>query len=244
MFAGPNGSGKSTVIASLLKSELKPDWLGVYVNADDIEKVLRETHSLSLAPFKVAISPSAWKSFLEVSTLLQTKNQHLSGIERITVDESGFHAVDVAINSYHASVIADFLRHKLLEHRISFTFETVMSHPGKIAFLKQAQAENYRTYLYYIATEDPGINIQRVAARVLSGGHDVPDRKVVERYHRSLSLLKDAILASNRSYIFDNSRQDFSWIAEVTNGTTLDFKSEYTPGWLIDALGDLLITEN
>ena len=36
MFAGPNGSGKST-----LKDVLDPHWLGVYVNADDIEADIR-----------------------------------------------------------------------------------------------------------------------------------------------------------------------------------------------------------
>ncbi len=36
MFAGPNGSGKSTI-----KDMLPPERLGVYVNADDIEKAIR-----------------------------------------------------------------------------------------------------------------------------------------------------------------------------------------------------------
>ena len=31
MFAGPNGSGKSTI-----KDILPPEWLGVYVNADEM----------------------------------------------------------------------------------------------------------------------------------------------------------------------------------------------------------------
>jgi predicted ABC-type ATPase len=33
IFAGPNGSGKSTI-----KDMLPQAWLGVYINADDIEK--------------------------------------------------------------------------------------------------------------------------------------------------------------------------------------------------------------
>jgi predicted ABC-type ATPase len=32
VLAGPNGSGKSTI-----KGELKPEWIGVFVNADEIE---------------------------------------------------------------------------------------------------------------------------------------------------------------------------------------------------------------
>lgn len=43
MFAGPNGSGKST-----LKDILPPQWLGVYVNADEIEKAIRTNANLNL----------------------------------------------------------------------------------------------------------------------------------------------------------------------------------------------------
>lgn len=38
VLAGPNGSGKST-----LQSELKPQWIGAFVNADEIEKTLRSS---------------------------------------------------------------------------------------------------------------------------------------------------------------------------------------------------------
>lgn len=37
VFAGPNGSGKSTI-----KEMLQQEWLGVYINADEIEKSIRE----------------------------------------------------------------------------------------------------------------------------------------------------------------------------------------------------------
>ena len=63
------------------------------------------------------------------------------------------------VNSYFASVAGDFLRQKLLAQKISFTFETVMSHPSKVELLAEAQRAGYRTYLYFVATEDPAINI-------------------------------------------------------------------------------------
>ena len=40
-----------------------------------------------------------------------------------------------------------------------------MSHPSKVALLENAQRAGYRTYLYYIATDDPAINVSRVANR-------------------------------------------------------------------------------
>ncbi len=61
---------------------------------------------------------------------------------------------------------------------MTFTFETVMSHPDKIELLHKAQQSGFRTYLYYVATEDPEINISRVENRVSSGGHPVPREKI------------------------------------------------------------------
>jgi len=82
---------------------------------------------------------------------------------------------DVAVDSYFASVAADFIRHKLLASGVSFTFETVMSSADKVSFLRKAQRHGFRTYLYFVATEDPIINISRVHNRVRLGGHPVPD---------------------------------------------------------------------
>ena len=67
MFAGPNGSGKST-----LKAELEPDWLGVYINADEIEQALREqANQLDLAGYGITSSSSELADFFQRSTLLQ-----------------------------------------------------------------------------------------------------------------------------------------------------------------------------
>ena len=146
----------------------------------------------------------------------------------------------MAVNAYFASVIADFLRCKLLERRIPFTIETVMSSPDKVKLLETAQRLGYRTYLYYIATDDPEINISRVRNRVRQGGHDVPEDKIVSRYGRSLNLLMDAIAHTNRAYIFDNSTQDQTrtWLAEVTDGRVLEMRTDLMPAWFKRAVWD------
>ena len=147
---------------------------------------------------------------------------------------------NVNINSYYASVAADFLRQILLAQRTSFSFETVMSAPDKVALLAKAQQMGYRTYLYYVATDDPAINCARVQARVRQGGHDVPHEKIVSRYHRSLDLLLPAIRVSDRAYLFDNSRSggDQTWIAEVTDGHDLTIRTTSIPPWFQRALWD------
>ena len=123
---------------------------------------------------------------------------------------------------------------------MTFTFETVMSHPSKVALLEQAQGMGYRTYLYYIATEDPDINISRVRSRVQRGGHAVPEEKIASRYHRSLDLLMDAIRHTNRAYVFDNSgeNRERTWIAEITDGQELEMKTDQMHAWFKRAVMD------
>lgn len=66
--------------------------------------------------------------------------------------------------------------------------------------MRRAFESGYRTYLYFIATETPEINIARIAQRVQQGGHDVPPDKTRQRYHRGLELLKSALPFLSRGY--------------------------------------------
>jgi predicted ABC-type ATPase len=117
-----------------------------------------------------------------------------------------------------------------------------MSSRDKVEFLKRAQEKGFRTYLYYMATEDPDINVSRVENRVQEGGHPVPKDKIVTRYHRSLALLAEAVQYTNRAYIFDNSSHQKVWIAEVTEGNEMELKSDTVPYWFKAALWDKFST--
>lgn len=233
MFAGPNGSGKSS-IQSVIGREL----LGVYINPDDIEKEIRERgDALDLRAYGVNTTAAEILPFFLNSTLLKKADLLDEAVElRFSDDRLNFHAV--AVNSYFASVAADFIRHKLLETRTSFTFETVMSSADKVAFLAKAKAHGFRIYLYYVATEDPLINISRVRHRVKMGGHPVPEDKIASRYHRSLSLLMDAVQLTDRAYVFDNTSHECIWLAEVTDGRLLEMKAAQMPQWFKYSLWD------
>lgn len=232
MFAGPNGSGKSTI-----KDMLPPEWLGVYVNADEMEKTIRATGCLNLGDFEVTADVSELQAFLQASTLLAKAGLLAQAPQLTLVDNRvGFGAAQV--NSYWASVLADFIRHKLLAAQVSLTFETVMSSPDKVEFLHKAQQAGYRTYLYFVATEDPEINVARVQYRVQTGGHPVAEDKIRSRYVRSLQLLPQAVSYADRAYIFDNSGSAHVWVAEVTDGIEIEMKTDEMPAWFKTALWD------
>lgn len=104
-----------------------------------------------------------------------------------------------------AQSIADLRRDDCIVSRRNFSFETVMSHPSKIATMQRARSNGFRVVLYFIATCNPRINVARVGARVALGGHDVPDDKIIARYRRTIALLPAAMRAAHTTFIFDNS---------------------------------------
>jgi predicted ABC-type ATPase len=227
IFAGPNGSGKTTIKNSLQRAS---DWFGSYINPDEIEKTIRETNCLSLTPFGITTTTHAIQKYFLQSPFLQSLGMQNSA-ESIRCSGSELCFDGLAINSYHASVLADFLRRLCMEAARSFSFETVMSSADKVELMEEAQRLGYRTYLYFIATEAPEINIARVQNRVAEGGHDVPAEKIVARYHRTLQLIPRAIRASHRAYFFDTTGDETWYFAEVTNGVTIELKSHSTPTW-------------
>jgi predicted ABC-type ATPase len=235
MFAGPNGSGKST-----LKKKLLPELRGHYINPDEIEEALQIPGYVDLGLYGVTTTTVALMEFFRNSILL--KKAGLSDVvEHLRFADGRLGFTASRVNGYIASVTADFIRQKLLEQEATFTFETVMSSPDKVELLKQAQRLGYRTYLYYIATEDPAINISRVHSRVVvQGGHSVPEDKITSRYIRSLDLLMEAIRYTNRAYVFDNSAhlQAHTWLAEITDGCVLEMKAEQMPAWFKRAVLD------
>lgn len=225
MFAGPNGSGKSTI-----KSVIRRELLGVYVNPDEIEASIKQFDFLDFDEFEIKPDETEILDFFQSSTLLE-KADLLNEAETLRFTDNRLSFQNVSVNSYFASVTADFIRQKLIFARKSFSFETVMSAPDKVKLLEKAHQIGYRNYLYFVATDDPEINISRVKYRVKTGGHDVPRDKITTRYFRSLDLLWEAVKFTNRAYVFDNSGSDLLLLAEITNAETLELKVNSVPLW-------------
>lgn len=113
----------------------------------------------------------------------------------------------------------------------TFSYETVMSHPSKVSEITDFTSLGYRAYLYYVCTDDPLVNIDRVENRVEKGGHPVSEDRIKSRYTKSLENLLPAINTSYRSYLFDNSGKDMKLIAEVHDGN-LKIVADSIPNWV------------
>jgi len=234
VFAGPNGSGKTTIFKEILRNSKVN--LGVYINADEIEMQLKEFQTVDFNQFQISVSDVQLKAFFIQSTFSPVKRSEPDLFQKLTVEKNVL-TISTAVDSYLAADLAEFVRQCLVAQEISFTYETVLSFPDKIKFLEETRKKGYNVYLYFIATEDPDININRVNVRVAQNGHFVAPEIIRNRYYRSLNNLKNAVKQTNRAYIFDNTGTSANLVAEITDGINVYINSAIkTPSWVIDSL--------
>lgn len=235
MFAGPNGSGKSVLIQELKDSGIP---IGPVINADTILKDLKDKSYIDLTDYQLKnITQKHWSRTLEQPDI-KTRLLKSGKTPLVEISENTLLCKNKSIDSYSAAIIADFLRYQLVAQKVSFSFETVMSHKSKIDFLAYVKEQGYTTYLYFISTEDPEINVNRVENRVEKGGHSVPKRKIKDRYYRGMDLLLDALKAANRAYLLDNSKEHNFVILEKKYDGMGYPKVKDMPKWF-----DLYVTE-
>lgn len=226
MLAGPNGSGKST-LAAQLSSDYAVN-LYRFLNADLLFAEVVQSHRTA-CPF--SIDNAELVQFVTRSTYPREYKRPFESGEIYIDEEDYLHFSANGINSYSVAIVADFFKEQYLKHRISFSFETVFSHPAKIDILRRAQAAGFKTYTYFVATENPVINVNRIKERVALGGHDVPEEKTRSRYLRCMEQVRYALPYLNRAYFFDNSTEQSIYLAEYESEVGFTLHSELLPSW-------------
>jgi predicted ABC-type ATPase len=132
-------------------------------------------------------------------------------------------------------------REELLAAGQSLAFETVLSRPDKIDFVRRALAQGYFVRLFFVGTSSPTINAARVAQRVMAGGHTVPIEKIVSRYAGSMANLPVLAAVTQRLYVYDNSidGEEARLFARVADGAVRRVYADTLPAWIEDALAGL-----
>lgn len=98
---------------------------------------------------------------------------------------------------------------ELAASRSSFAFETTLAGRAYASSIQHWRSEGYSFLLAFFWLRDVSIALERVAARVASGGHDIPETVIRQRYDRGLanffSLYRPL---ADRWVVFDNSMSE------------------------------------
>ena len=73
----------------------------------------------------------------------------------------------------------------------SFAFETTLAGRGYARLIPQWQAAGYWVHLTFLWLPSAELAVQRVAARVAQGGHDVPEAVIRRRFDKGFNNLQD-----------------------------------------------------
>ena len=126
-------------------------------------------------------------------------------------------------------------RYQCLENGQDFVFETVFSSVEKMDFIRKAKDAGFFIRIFYVCTESPLININRIAQRYLNGGHEVPISKVISRYYSSLKNISKAMEIADRVYLYDNSieNKEPRLILRTADGKIAKRYTDHIPDWVM-----------
>jgi predicted ABC-type ATPase len=110
-------------------------------------------------------------------------------VSRRTVD-------DEEINSY-------------VKRGVSFGFETTLSGRSHLNLIRDLTRRSYDVHFFFLWIPTLALALRRVRARVLEGGHDVPDVVVRRRFDRSI-----------RNFLLHYRHLGDSWILFDNSGAT------------------------
>ena len=75
------------------------------------------------------------------------------------------------------------------EARTTFAFETTLSGRSYAPLLRGMKKAGFRLHMFYLWIPSPELALLRIRDRVVSGGHNVPERDVRRRFSRTLGNL-------------------------------------------------------
>jgi len=103
----------------------------------------------------------------------------------------------------------------LFDRREDFCIETTLATRSLLKMARSAQEKGYYVTVLYFWLSSPDIAVQRVAARVKAGGHDIPEETIRRRYTMGLNYLFHYYMQICDKWILaDNSNPPFEIVAE------------------------------
>ena len=95
---------------------------------------------------------------------------------------------------------------KAVKSQTSFAIETNLANRALAVRIPGWQKAGYRVTLIFVWVPSADLAVQRVAARVRSGGHDIPEATIRRRYQAGLRSFFDVYLSLVDNWrLYDNS---------------------------------------
>jgi predicted ABC-type ATPase len=117
----------------------------------------------------------------------------------------------------------------LLKRNQDFAVETTLATRTLLKTVKMAQEAGYTVTLLYFWLNSPELAIERVRARVSTGGHDIPEETIRRRYQVGIDYFFNYYSpVCERWILADNSQIPFRVIAEGTRDEVINIKDENT----------------
>ena len=92
------------------------------------------------------------------------------------------------------------------QRRVSFAFETTLSGRSNLSLIEKLEKSGYKVHIFFLAVSTVDVALSRIKARVLKGGHGVPEAVVRRRFDRSFrNFFVEYRELADSWYLFDNT---------------------------------------
>ena len=157
---------------------------------------------------------------------------------RILAANPGIAAADANSAAWHQG---KRLLERAIAERLDFAFETTLGGHTISARLHEALRAGIEVRMWFVGLRSPELHMARVRSRVARGGHDIPEKKIRERYDRGRINLIELMPRLTELRLYDNSFEadphagrapQPTLILHLANGNVMEMAElSKTPQW-------------
>lgn len=96
---------------------------------------------------------------------------------------------------------------KAIEQRLQFAFETTLGGHTMTRLLMKAADAGIAVRIWYVGLSSADLHVERVHSRVARGGHDIPERRIRQRFDSSRENLIALLPHAAELRLLDNSHE-------------------------------------
>jgi predicted ABC-type ATPase len=110
---------------------------------------------------------------------------------------------------------------QLIAENQSFSFETTLSGLTYLGILNKAKERGFNIIFFFVYLSSVALAKERVAIRVMNGGHNIPVDVIDRRYYKGLKNFTKYSVIANDWYIYDNSGTEYRLVAKSVDGVEI-----------------------